>query len=49
LLIKSLIKSNYPKSTVTHPYRTPQPYIPKEFTKNSQIIHKEFPKNSQKF
>ena len=43
-LIKSLIKSNYPKSTFRHLFRTPQPYI----TKNSLRIHKEFPKNSQK-
>ena len=30
-----------------HPHiQNPQPYIPKEFSKNSQKIPKEFPKNS---
>ena len=40
-------KSKLPKIN-THIFRTPQPYIPKEFPKNSQRISKAFPKNFQR-
>ena len=49
LVLKSLINSNYPKSTPTHsepPTIHPQ-RISIEFPKNSQRIPKEFQKNSQ--
>ena len=41
-VIKSLIKSNYPKSIPTHS-EPPNHTIPKEFLKNSQRIPKEIP------
>ena len=53
LVIKSLIKSNYPKSTFTHSEPPNHTFpknsnrIPKEFLKNSDRILKEFNKKSK--